>query len=276
MKPNRIERNPRRRILVIASCVIVFLVALGLYLGYEKLNSLWLEQDVVTDFDNQVSIPSGKMVKADVIAAEFGIRPGANLALIDFDAKREEILRKIPNLRAITVSRQLPDKVSIAIEEREPVARMDFLGQKRPSGRVVDLEGVVFRCQRGTRLLPVIREKSPPGTAIGHRLEGRARAALLLIEMTHDAEFQDLGILEIDTSSPDYLLATLGADYSKLKIAWEGMDAKPTPDSRSSLRRQLNHLLCAVRAQVGNGVRVWNATDFAKPGRIYADTKGPL
>lgn len=276
MKANKVERRGRFGTYAIVAIVVLTALSIGVLLGYEKLRALWLEQCVIRNFSEQVEIVAGNMVKADVIAGEFGLKNGANLALIDFREKRRAILGKIPNLKAVSIARRMPGKVAIVTEERVPVARMNIHGSRTVSGRVVDSEGVVFMCQRGTRLLPIVREPSAPGTQPGRRLTGRARAALELVETAKDAEFQELGILEVDTSSPDYLLATLGANYAKLKIAWEGMDGDSTPASRTSLKRQLRHLVQAIRSRVGDDAVVWNATDFSKPGRIYADTKGKL
>ena len=276
MKANRVERSGRRSAYAIIALVLLAAIATGVTLGYEKLRAMWLEQCVVRDVNEQVEIVAGTMVKADVVAGEFGLKNGANLALIDFDEKRKAILKKIPNLKAVSIARRMPDKVTIVTEERVPIARMNIHGSRKTSGKVVDSEGVVFMCERGTRLLPVVREPIAPGTQPGHRLTGRTKAALELIETCRDGEFQELGILEVDSSSPDYLLATLGANYAKLKIAWEGMDQESTPASRTSLKRQLKHLVQAMRSNVGEDAVVWNATDFSKPGRIYADTKGKL
>lgn len=276
MKANKVERTGRRSVYAIIALVTIAAIATGVLLGYEKLRAMWLEQCVVTNLNEQAEIVAGTMVKADVIAGEFGLKNGANLALIDFDERRKAILEKIPNLKAVSIARRMPDKVAIVTEERVPIARLDIRGSRSASGKVADSEGVVFMCQRGTRLLPVVREPVAPGTQPGRRLQGRARAALELIETCRDGELQELGILEVDTSSPDYLLATLGANYAKLKIAWEGMDQESTPASRTSLKRQLRHLVQAMRSRVGDDAVVWNATDFSKPGRIYADTKGKL
>lgn len=277
MKTNRI-RHPGRGRLVILSLVVLVLVTTGLALGYDKLRDLWLEQCVIRNMDRQVSVESGEMVKADVIAENLGLRVGGNLATIDFKEKREALLKKVPNLRDIRIRRFLPDRVSVAIEERKPIARISVLKRKTDTGKVADAEGMVFFCSRGTKLLPVIREKTAPGTSPGHRLEGRAQAALRLIGTCHDPEFQALGILDIDITYPDWLLATIntGTSYARLKIAWEGMDAPETPDSHASLVRQLTHLRDAIRTHVGDGAVIWNATDYSYPGRIYADTKGKL
>ena len=183
MKANKIEHGGHRGVLAILAIVTVAAIVVGGLLGYDKLRSIWLEQCVIRDMESQVFIDAGSMVKADVIADEFGLKAGANLALIDFNAKRLAILKKIPNLRAVSVSRRLPDKVSIVTEERVPAARMEVRGSRTATGRVADRDGVVFICQRGTRLLPVIREAPSAGTPVGHHLSGRVRAAMELIEI---------------------------------------------------------------------------------------------
>jgi len=274
MKKNKIEHSGKTRAIVIASTVLVGLAVVGLAVGYKTLRDIWLEQCVINDPSVQVTVSQGTMVKADVVAELFGLKKGANLGLIDFEAKRAEVLEKIPNLRAVTISRQLPDKVTITTEERTPVARMNVRGRKSETGHVVDTEGVVFIWQRGTQSLPVIREAQSPGTAVGQRLTGRALAALRLLESSREAERADLGILEADVSKPDYILATLG-NYSQAKIAWEGMN-EPNASNQKNLDRQLTRLAKAIRTGVGTTTVIWNATDTLSPGRVYADTKGNL
>ena len=268
MKPNKMVRQDRRGVFVILGSIVFAAVMTGLFLAYHELRDIYLEQCVIEDLQSQVSITSGKMVKADVIAYEFGLRKGANLALIDFSQKREDILRKIPNLRALTISRKLPDKVTIVAEERTPVARINISGRKRTSGKVVDSEGVVFICQRGTSMLPTIYEPSSPGTQPGQKLKARALAALRLLEACRQMEFQDLGVLDVDISRQDYILATLG-DYSRAKIAWEGMD-EFNSESKKNLDVQLNVLVKAIRAKIVPG-KIWNATI---PGSVFMVPKG--
>lgn len=274
MKPNKITRDNRKRAVAVAGVAVTAVVIVALMVCFEKLRGVWLEQCRIRDVAEQVSITSGKMVKADILAWEFGLTNGANLALIDFKKRRAEILRKIPNLRSVTVSRRLPDKVTITTEERTPIAQLNYRGRKSTTGKVVDADGVVFICQRGTRMLPVIREAQAPGTASGSTLSGRALAALRLIEVCRQAEFIELAVQEVDTSKRDYLMATLG-NYSRAKIAWEGF-ASDGAEKRKDIERQLTLLLKVIRSRVAAGTVIWNATDTSKPGRIYADTKGTL
>lgn len=274
MRQNKIEQTGGRGLIVILAAVIFLALATGGVIAYGKLRDIWLEQCVIEDPTLQVTVTSGKMVKADVLAEEFGLRKGANLALIDFESKRKEILKKIPNLRSIRITRKLPGKVSISSEERSPVARMNIRGRKSETGRVVDTDGVVFIWQRGTQMLPIIREPQAPGTAVGNCLNGRALAALRLIESSQEAGRSDLGVLEVDISRPDYLVATLG-NYARAKIAWDGMD-EPAPANRKNLDQQLDRLAMAIRSRIGENTLIWNATDTSTPGRIYADSKGNL
>lgn len=275
-KTNKVKKRNGKKALFTATAVAAVLAVTGVLAGFEKLRQIYLEQCVITDMDSQVSITSGKMVKADVLAMAFGLKNGANTAHIDFDAKRKEILEKIHNLKEISVTRILPNRVSIRTEEREPVARMEIRGRRSSTGKVIDSEGVVFMCSRGTRMLPAIREASYPGTPAGRQPPARCLAALKLIKTCRDSEFQEFAILEIDTSSPDYLLVTIGNTYSAVKIAWEKMDEPSSPASRKSLNRQLTMLLKAMRSGIGEGAVIWNATDLSTPGRIYADMKGDL
>lgn len=277
MKSNKIKHTHNWSVLAILAIVLVAITGIGIMVGYEKLRELWQEQCVIRNFDDQVTIEAGKMVKADVIAGIFGLKTGANLATIDFEERRAVALEKIPNLKNLRVSRILPDRVTIAIEERTPIARLNIRGRKADTGKVVDANGVVFFCARGTQLLPAILEPNPPGTAAGKTLGNRANAALRLIEACRESEFQELSLLDVSIAEKDYLSATLntGTTYSTLKIAWEDMD-EATPSSRASLSRQLTHLRDAIRSRVGDGAVIWNATDFSSPGRIYADLKGKL
>lgn len=271
MKATKIERKNRTGLIVTAAIIALAALGIGAVLGYDKLRDIYLEQCVITDMASQVEISAGKMVHPSTIAEELGLRTGANLALIDFSAKREELLAKVPNLRTVRISRRLPDKVVISTDERVPVARMGFKGKNNVTGRVVDTEGMVFVWQRGTQTLPTIRETQSPGTQKGQRIAGRTLAALRLIEACREPEFAELGVLEVDVSKPDFLLATLG-NYATVKIAWEGMDEQ-TPASHGDLVRKLGMLRKAIRSQVAPDAVIWNAT---MPDIITGDTQKKL
>jgi len=283
LKANRRETGGRRRtLLIVLAGVLVAAAAAGAIAAYRELYSLWISQCVVTDLARQVSVTAGQNVKPGVILEKFGLTNGCNLAQIDFRRKRDKIMAETPNIRALTVTRHLPDRVDIVFEEREPVARLNVLNDKgvarrTPTGRVVDAEGVVFMRQAGTQMMPTIFERDGSHTKPGQRLTGRALAALRLLEFCRDGEAAELGIQRVDATRPDCLFAILG-NYSQLNIAWTGMDS-PTAETRAAMEKQLMHLVKAYKTRLAtpsNGIAsvvVWNATE---PGVVYADTKEPI
>lgn len=268
MKPNKMIRKDRHGVWLVIGSILVAIALTGVYLAYNRLRDIYLEQCIITDFNAQVKITEGKIVKADVIAEELGLKKNANLALIDFAEKREAMLKKIPTLRSLTITRQLPDKITVVAEDRTPVARINVSGNKKNSGKVVDSEGVVFSFYRGTSMLPTIYEKNLEASEPGMRLKKRALSALRLLEACRQPEFQDLGVLDVDITKEDYILVTLG-NYSRAKIAWEGMD-NFSPESKIKMTAQLNELAMAIRTNTAPA-KMWNAT---VPGVVTLDPKG--
>lgn len=273
-KQNKINNNEGRKItLAIIAMLLISGAIFGLVKACGVLRDIYLEQCVIVNVDEQVKLTAGKMVHPDTIKEALGIKVGANLALIDFKTRRLELLKKAPNLRNIFITRHLPDKVTIETEERVPMARINLKGRKSPSGLVVDSDGVVFSWARGTGMLPMIRESETPLSSPGQVLTGKALAALRVIEACQDSDLHDLGILEIDISKPDYLIATL-TSYSTAKIAWDSMTDVDSFESRRSMLKQLTLLSQAISSRVGDDTMNWNATDTS--GRIYAEMKGGL
>ena len=265
------DGTARYIVLGVAGVVVLTALAAGGAYSYVKLHKQWMEQCVVTDLPRQVSVKTGANVTQGTLLEAFGIRKGTNLATIDYAECRKRALANFPNLRSLTVERRMPDRVLITAEDRLPVARLDVIDAKRPSGRVVDTEGVVFKRIPGTDNLPCIRERRNETTEKGARLTGRTLAALKLVEMCAERDFAELRLSEVSLKHKDSLLATLG-NASRVKIAWEGMD-DTTPESQATLRKTLGNLRDVVRTRLGEGAVTWNAT---MPNRIFADTKEPI
>ncbi|MBP5790899.1 MAG: FtsQ-type POTRA domain-containing protein [Kiritimatiellae bacterium] len=273
-KAGRTDRKPLYILLAIA---MICAMAAGVYMAYVKLHGLWTAQCAVTDVTKQVSITGNQYTNDGVVLDVLDIKNGANLAKIDFCKAREKALAKIPGIKTMTIQRHLPDRLEITIEERIPVARMNVKGNKRITGRVVDSEGMVFSRQPNTSTLPFIYEDKARATPIGKSLSGRQLAAVRLAEISQEQRFASLGILSIDTTHADFLVAILG-NYARANIAWENMDS-PTAKTAASLEEQFGNLFSAVKANIARhssgaaSAIVWNAT---QPGYIYADTKEPI
>ena len=269
-KKNAKDGNGRHGMVVAICGGLLVLTALGVgaALGVNVLTDIWQEQCRVEDQELDVVVTTGKMVRPDVVTLSFGLTNGANLATIPFAELRTRLLDSVPNIRDIRIERRLPNRVTIDVIEREPIARVAPRRGQGDGGRVVDLEGVVFRFMNNTSMLPIVREADMPPTLPGKKLTGHAAAALRLVDVASQPEFADLRILEIDTAHSDYLFLTL-SNYDRVKLAWDHM-LDDSRQARDSLRKQLKRVANAINANITARTTVWIATDWGTPGRVYA------
>ena len=274
MKPVPTSPAARRKMYaIIAAVALVTLGAAfwGFSAGYDAMMSHYDEQCRVIDSDVDVAVVitgSAKMVHRDLVTDFFGLTNGTNLASIDFERKRAELL-KTPNIRDVRIERRMPNRVTVEVFERDPIARVAGHSRHASIGRVTDAEGVVFRFQRNIAALPIIREAEQMNTPPGQKLLGSAAAAVHLVTAASGApELGDFRVLEIDTSPRDYLMLTLG-NYSRAKIAWEHM-GQDDAIARKSLKEQLVRLARAMETRLTPGTTLWNAMDY-DGGRVYAN-----
>ena len=254
---------------VAGALVIVALAAWGVETAFDTLRSINNEQCRVADADLDVVVTTpGRMVQPDVVTLHFGLTNGANLAEIDFAALREKLLKRIPNIRDIRIERRMPNRVTIDVKEREPIARVASTGKNSPAGLMTDSEGVLFRFARSAATFPVVRTGADVKLVPGERLTGRAAAALRLVETAAQPDLLALNVQEVNSAHKDYLLVTLG-NYSRAKVAWERMDEE-SRTSLESLRRQLVRLSQALGTELASPTAMWIATDYGTPGRVYA------
>lgn len=272
----RVKKGNEKHTGVIVSVVVVALtLAGGLITGLSHacsaLSDVWKEQCSVTDRDIDVVITSsGHMVHPETVSWHFGLTNGANLATIRFAELRKDMLERIPNVRDIHIERRMPNRVTIEVLEREPIARIFSRKGSTSSDRVADADGIVFRYNGGETIsqLPIVREHSDQPTAPGKKLAGFAGAAMRLVETASLPELAELKVLEVDTSHDDYLYVTLG-NMDHAKIAWDHMK-DDSAISRNSLRKQLKHLSDAINANLTPQSTVWLATDWGPHSRITA------
>ena len=266
-------KSPHKALKILLGIVGLLAVAGLLIWGAVKvfceLDRITDEQCRIVDADlDVVVVTPGRMVQADVVTLHFGLTNGANLAEIDFDALRTKLLTRVPNVRDISIERRMPNRVTIEVKERDPIARVASRAKNSPSGLMVDTEGVIFRFARSAATYPVVRTGADIKLAPGERLTGRAAAALTLIETAALPELIALNVQEVDSTPKDYVLVTLG-NYSRAKIAWEHMDTDSRL-SRDSLKRQLKRLLEALNTNLASQTATWIVTDYGTPGRVYA------
>ncbi len=263
------SNRPLYAALAVAALTLVSAAFYGACAAFSRLSQACLEQCRITDANVQVSIATGKLLPARLVANHFGLTNGANAAEIPYGERRERFLADMPNARDVRITRKSPNFVHVEVVERTPTARIASALNAATITRCVDSDGVVFYYPpRETALLPIIRVAGAKTPKDGSAVDGLAKAALRLAEEAAADPFNQLKIQDVDASGKDFLVATLG-DAARAKLAWADMDVD-SPSARESLRRQLSRLQHAIQTKVAEGARLWNATDYGTPGRVYA------
>lgn len=237
-------------------------VALTGFCGWLVFNSYYRNASdlfLLSDVRNSVTINTGKTLTPDLVCEVLGLREGVNIFTLDIASKRRELLEQAPNIKDMSIVRRMPNKLTITIVEREPVARVGS------NGRVVDEEGVVFIRYAGIGGLPLI--KGVDGFAQikpGDRLYGNDMAAVLLAVNATRPECRQR-LLAVDTSKEDYLLLTF-SDYRQAKFYWAGM-GDCERHCESVMQGQYDRLAQAMESEIGRPRMLWDAT---QPDRIFA------
>ena len=205
---------------------------------------------VLHNLRENVTITTGKTLTPEVVCDFFGIEEGVNLLSIPIDRKRRELLKIAPHIRDVKISRQLPDKLSITITERDPIALI-----KAASGmQVVDEEGVVFIRKEGTTGLPLIQ--GTDGIEPGDRLRDNNMAAVRLIDNSLRPDCR-VRLQIVDTAKPDYL-TLIFADDREAKFAWPDM-RNSRKDSKEEMQGRLDALARSMNNEIGIHIKKWDA-----------------
>ncbi len=158
-----VEQKKRQRIssgrlaLLAGGVTLISLLGLGFYMAAERA----LEYAIFTNPDFEIKNieieHTGEMSRREIIDWS-GIRPGANLFRTDL-SRAQKRLMNVPTVSRVTVKRQIPDTVSIQVEERLPVARLVPYSTTRfllaQTVYYVDSNGHVMKPKEGERLKPL-------------------------------------------------------------------------------------------------------------------------
>ncbi len=247
-----------------ALAAVVATVAYAGYKACEKLGETLRAQCVVENaMDTEaIKISTTPHISEALVRELFSLTNGCNLATLDIAERREEILREQPLIRALTVTRRLPDRLEISAEERTPVARVNCAEDvfrtsrgdtvRRPRWDVADAEGVVFKFKLAdSALLPRVIWGARAAAKPGERLSGRAMSAVRLAEINAAKDFANFRLDKVDVSNNTYLVAYFFATTeacNMLKIDWNFVD-DPSSAAQPHMRQALGEIMkiCASR-----------------------------
>ena len=109
-----------------------------------------------------------------------------NIFLADFSSLDQEILKKHPNLREITIKKKLPNKILIKAFEREAVAILCspsasslISGKRNYDCFDIDTNGIIFRANNNLNL-PIIKSSNPNFVSLGTQIIAKEYLANIL------------------------------------------------------------------------------------------------
>jgi len=262
----RVKRGDSKRMYRIGAVILLVSVVLGFFAA--AFAGLLFTRDLLFARNDRfvirnIEVLDGQIKTADMIReylAYEGISVGSNLFSFDIEAFESLYLKRNPLVKAIHVTRQFPDRLEVAIRERDPLVR---LGQR--GSLVADSEGFVFRLSSNLHRLPVIIGCKDPKLEPGKHVRGAARAAVEVLTVCDNPRV-GLRIVGVDVSKPDYLLMHfLTPDGIKeARLAWEGMGSG-LPEAKRDLLLRLGRLKQAAKNDRGRHGQY----DATLPGRVY-------
>ena len=210
MRASEADRHRRRRLLAV--CTKLFITAAlfaGAYFGVARLISHTILQNARYNV-SKLDVETDGILKPEDILEAADLHKGVNIFRVDL-AKAQALVAAIPQVEKVSVSRQLPNRVAIQINERKPVAWIAPAHGKPSRDEVVaskfswlvDANGILLRPKTlgpQDRFLPIIRSYEEGPFSEGQEAAGEEmKAALDLLraqqESSNTARFQ---IEEID------------------------------------------------------------------------------
>ena len=210
-----------------------------------------------------LDIKAGKLLTPELIKEYTHIREGGNLFGFDVKKVRADILRCAPNIKTMTITRQLPDTVKIDVTEREPVARFG----SKTSLMVADREGYIFILRTGHTELPVILGYKDENLKPATMAQGTALAALEALDAGNDPRLA-LRVDSIDVGHEECLVLSVPYENKiwEVKLAWKGMGSG-SAESRKDLLSQLSLIAQTLQSPQSSGHSRMDVT--LAGGRVY-------
>ena len=214
--------------------LIVAALGTGLYFGVRKAVS-WV---ILKNPDYNVAeldVQTDGLLDSDRVLQTAELHKGGNIFLVNLNRAKTRI-ESIPEVEHVQVSRQLPNRITVEINERKPVAWLsapcgiDSRDEVVASNEsfLIDANGVLLHPRKLSaqdRYLPIIRHYNGSNLAEGMQTEGEEiKAALDLLRAHQDslvaARFQ---IQEIDLAKR-YGLQVTDRSGTQALFALEEMD----------------------------------------------------
>lgn len=172
-----------------------------------------------------------------------------NLFSVNIGAMRRHLLETVPRLKNVDISRELPGKLIIRVQERISAAKLQMKGYYL----AVDLDGHVLGPVSPLKQLPVIAGHCMPGLKPGVLVSGTSiMDALQVIDVCNTSPVGEIvKIAWIDVRDRNVLELHL-IDGTEVSLAWQYMGTENSL-SREMLDRKMIKLANNIKSASENG-----------------------
>jgi cell division protein FtsQ len=228
VRSNKHRQQRNRRVLLALCKVVVFSsVIAGIYYGGRECMNRLLWQNPDYNLAN-IEIHSDGTLTRDQILTASKLREGGNIFNVNIDDARDR-LGMLPQVEHAEIERMLPDKISITINERRPVAWIMAKSSEDPTASddafLIDRKAALIKTKKLLPEyfhLPVISGFATDNLEAGQTVNAvEVKAALDLIRMNGDStRFQ---IRSIDISK-GYCLIVSNQNHKRFTFGFDKLD----------------------------------------------------
>ena len=262
-KTNKRRNQDHARVKTVVSIIAVVAVVgliVGIWTGSQLIiRKLYSRNSIFVI--KHININGSLMLSPILIREYTNVDEGLNLFDLNIKQIRNDFLRRVPSVKSMDISRELPDTLEINIVERIPLAK---LGKHGPL--VVDRYGMIFVFKGATSQLPIIwgydRRRSRPGV----KILGIAQAALEALREIDEDPSLGLDVVRVEVSHEDHLLLHL-TDGKMIKLNWDDMGMQ-TGVSQQKLLMKLSEVSVILHSRRGMNLIMLDArVDNNMPGK---------
>ena len=268
---SELAHRQRNRAILVWACKIGLALAMvggGIYGGRQLVDRMFLKNPEYNLAAVEIN-DDGPALTREVILATTQLKVGQNIFSFSL-AKAREALLALPQVERVELQRALPNRITIEIVERRPVAWLADARSADPSASenafLIDSKGVLFKPKR--QLPEYLRLPAIYGTPVENYLAGdtvnspEVCAALELVQRNADAN--RFRLQSIDLSKGYCLIAT---DSRRAKITF-GLD---------DIGRQMDRLgaLLDYAAAQGKEIRTVNLMVEKNTPAVLVDPAAP-
>ena len=242
----------RRTIMV--AIVLSSLTACGIliWVGTQSLgrflfrqNDLFRVRDIKIECNGDIITPKHIMEYARLSEMKY-------LFAANIEEIRENLLMKVPRIKAVEIKRHLPGELIIRIRERVPMAQLEA----NHSYLTIDREGNVLGKATGSKTLPILAGYDLPGILPGVQLSAAGvRNALEVIDVCQTTPIgQRIRIVSVDVRNAQVLELRL-ANGERVLLAWTHM-GDPSSLAREHLEQKLVRLAESLKSAAHRSKRI--------------------